>query len=228
MGQFSVMMISMPCLCFAASGVVIWTYTDSLCQSSTHSVQVQTVDTCSSGVMYSCTVDDTDDLSTGSTDHSQDLVNTGFFATNTFYGLNNCDGYAYTIIYQLGVCLANSTHSANMYFNYTKLSSTRFSVTYAEYLDMNCTVLRPHFPKTTIYSSSCGVVGQYYTTYSYTEEFPKLTNGLVKAYFLTESVCGTQPQDFAVAIGFPGGYCLAGTGGTSFSYTSCTSKGHFS
>jgi hypothetical protein len=154
-------------------------YTDPLCQSSTYSLNYIQTNACSQSQQYYCS----------SYDSSPNQINTGYFTTNNYYTSNNCDSYAQSTVAQLGVCVATSFTSAYMYYNYSQTavqaSQSKFSVTYAEYANMNCSLLSTSsqriYPTTTTYSTSCVVINGVYTSYGYTEEFPVLTNGVVIA-----------------------------------------------
>jgi hypothetical protein len=110
------------------------------------------------------------------------LNNTGFFTTSKYNTAKNCDSYAQSITYQLGVCMATSLTSSQMYYNYSVFPSQNlFSLSYAEYNDMKCTVLAENFPTTTNYTTECTFASRSYTKYSYSPEFEKQSNGLVAA-----------------------------------------------
>jgi hypothetical protein len=48
------------------------------------------------------------------------------------------------------------------------------------------------------------------------------------SYYLTQSACETMPQDFAVAVGYPSGWCFQDTAmGGYLTYPSCTGQQEF-
>ena len=144
-------------------------YTDKYCQSSSYLTTWVPTNVCSNSARYSCAYS------------SSNVINHGYFLTSKYFQSKTCFGYAQTTTAQLGVCVATSFTQSYMYYNYTRISSTQFSVVYSQYDSMNCTSTSAGYPKKTKYSSVCGAVSGVSTLYSYSELFPKVTNGLVQA-----------------------------------------------
>jgi hypothetical protein len=159
-------------------------YSDNYCQASNYTMNYIRTNNCfiNDGQYQQLFCSTGSDSIEGTNPDIEGLNNTGFFTTASYYGLTSCNGYAQSYIYQLGVCIATSSTDAKMYYNYSAHpGANTFSVTYAEYNNMNCTLLASGFPKTTYYSTSCASVGGVYTQYSYSSVFKKQTNGIIQA-----------------------------------------------